>query len=85
MSGRSVGAAGAMMDVTVEIHCAKCGSGNYSLPQGVGGDAPLLCMDCGIRLGSVAELQAEMLEQALARCAETLRRGLAARAAGEAA
>ena len=85
MCGRRVGGLDAMMDVTVEIHCGTCGSANYSLPQGTSGDAPLLCNDCGIRIGSVGQLQEEMLEQALAHCAETLRRDLETLPKGEAA
>ena len=64
------------MDVEVEIHCETCGSANYSLPDGVGDEAAILCMDCGARLGSIAELKAEMLEQALLHSAEALRRDL---------
>ena len=64
------------MDVSVEIHCAGCGSANYSLPDGASDDAPLLCNDCGRRLGSVAELKAEMLEQAVGHSAEALREQL---------
>jgi hypothetical protein len=64
------------MDVSVEIHCAGCGSANYSLPDGPADDAPLLCNDCGRRLGSVAELKAEMLEQAVSHSAESLREQL---------
>ena len=65
-----------MMDVSVEVHCGTCGSANYSLPGGGGDEAPVQCNDCGGRLGSVAELKVEMLEQALAHSAEALRRGL---------
>ena len=64
------------MDVVVEIHCAACGSANYSLPDGAADDAQVACNDCGRRLGSVAELKAEMVEQALAHSAEALRRNL---------
>ena len=64
------------MDVSVEIHCAACGSANYSLPESAGDDDPLTCNDCGRRLGSVAELKAEMLDQARAHSAESLRRDL---------
>ena len=63
-----------MMDVSVEIHCATCGSANYSLPAGSADDALLVCNDCSGRLGSVAELKAELIGQALARSAEALRR-----------
>ena len=64
------------MDVSVEIHCAACGSANYSLPDGEGDDAAVNCNDCGRRLGSIGELKAEMLAQALAHSAEALRRDL---------
>lgn len=64
------------MDVSVEVHCATCGSANYGLPQGSGDAAVILCNDCGSRLGDVAELKAELFEQALARSAEALRRAL---------
>ena len=64
------------MDVSVEIHCAGCGSANYSLPAGEADGAPVECNDCGRTLGTIAELKAEMLAQALAHSAETLRRDL---------
>jgi hypothetical protein len=64
------------MDVSVEIHCAACGSANYSLPDGEGDDAAVNCNDCGRRLGCIGELKAEMLAQALAHSAEALRRDL---------
>lgn len=64
------------MDVSVEIHCAGCGSANYSLPDGAGDDAAVLCNDCGRRLGSIGDLKAEMMEQLLSHSAEALRRDL---------
>ena len=64
------------MDVAVEIHCAACGSANYSLPEGEADDASVNCNDCGRRLGSIGDLKAEMLAQALAHSAEALRRDL---------
>ena len=64
------------MDVTVEIHCSGCGSANYSLPGGGDDEAPVDCNDCGRRLGTIAELKAEMIDQALAHSAEALRRDL---------
>ena len=74
------------MDVSVEIHCGTCGSGNYSLPAGTGDDgAPVRCNDCGAGLGSVAELKAELMIQARARSAEALRGELDRLQRGEAA
>ena len=67
---------GAIMEVTVEIHCAACGSANYSLPEGETDDAPVDCNDCGRRLGTIGELKAEMFDQALGHSAEALRRDL---------
>ena len=74
-----------MMDVTVEIHCGTCGSGNYSLHEGGSDDAALLCNDCGKRLGTVAEMKSEMVAQAIAHSAEALRRDLGRLDEGEAA
>lgn len=73
------------MDVALEIHCSACGSANYSLPDGVADSGSILCNDCGVRLGSVADLKAEMLDQALAHSAEALRQALADLHAGKAA
>ena len=68
--------ASTMMDVTVEIHCGACGSANYSLPEGRATGGRVKCNDCGLDLGGLQDLQAEMLEEALAHSAEALRRAL---------
>ena len=57
---------GTSMDVSVEIHCAACGSANYSLLEGEASDAGVNCNDCGRRLGSIAELKAAESELAAA-------------------
>jgi hypothetical protein len=64
------------MDVAVEIHCAGCGSANYSLPDGAADEATVACNDCGRPFGTVADLKAEMMEQAIAHSAEARRREL---------
>jgi hypothetical protein len=64
------------MDVSVEIHCDACGSANYSLPEGLGDGAPIRCNDCGADQGSVEELRAALLAQAIGHSAEALRQGL---------
>jgi hypothetical protein len=64
------------MDVSVEIHCGTCGSANYSMPEGESDQSSVVCNDCGVRLGSIAELKAELLEQATAHSAEALRKEL---------
>ena len=61
------------MDVSVEIHCAGCGSANYSLPGGGGDEAPVRCNDSGRTLATVADLKAELLAQVTAHSAEALR------------
>ena len=64
------------MDVSVEIHCSTCGSANYSMPEGEADTATVVCNDCGVKLGSIAALKAELIEQAFAHSAEALRREL---------
>jgi hypothetical protein len=64
------------MDVSVEIHCAACGSANYSLPEGAGDESRVACNDCGREFGTVADLKAEMMAQAAAHSAEARRREL---------
>ena len=69
------------MDVSVEIHCEVCGSANYSLPEDE--DAPIRCNDCGSDQGSLAELRAALLLQALEHSADRVRRALDKLAAGD--
>ena len=64
------------MDVSVEIHCESCGSANYSLPDGSADDAPIRCNDCGAPQGTIGELRAALLDQAIDHSAEALRRDL---------
>ena len=61
------------MDVSVEVHCAGCGSANYALPDGAADEAPVCCNDCGRRLGTVGVVKAEMMAQAVAHSAEAVR------------
>ena len=64
------------MDVSVEIHCAKCGSANYSLSEGRAELGMIACNDCGRTMGSLEALKSEMLDQAIARSSERLREAL---------
>lgn len=73
------------MDVSVEIHCAACGSANYSLPGGFDAASPVRCNDCGRELGTVAELQSETMAQITAHSAEARRAELERLRSGEAA
>lgn len=64
------------MDVSVEIYCEACGSANYSLPDGVGDEAPISCNDCGADQGNVGALKAALLARVLGQSAEALRGNL---------
>ena len=64
------------MDVSVEVHCSKCGSANYSLPSGSGPSSLIVCNDCGRQLGTLGSLVDELLAQVAAHSAEALRRDL---------
>jgi uncharacterized Zn finger protein (UPF0148 family) len=60
------------MDVTVEIHCDKCGSANLSFPaQGAAGE--IACNDCGERHGTLEALADELIACARRHSAEALR------------
>ncbi len=61
------------MDVSVEIHCAACGSANWGLPGGLADEDPIHCNDCGRTMGSLRGLKDEMLSQAIARSADIQR------------
>lgn len=63
------------MDISLEIHCDRCGSANLAFGDGDDG-ATVQCNDCGIPHGSVAALKGELVEHLLAQSAEALRRGL---------
>ena len=64
------------MDVSIEVHCATCGSANYSLPSGLKPESPISCNDCGRVMGTMAALHDEILDQVAAHSAEALRRDL---------
>jgi len=63
------------MDISLEIHCDRCGSASLSF--GSGGDGETIrCNDCGAGHGTLAALKAELSELLLAQSAEALRRDL---------
>jgi DNA-directed RNA polymerase subunit RPC12/RpoP len=64
------------MDVSVEIHCGKCGSANYSLPEEMTSQASIICNDCGSGLATLDQLREELMAQVMARSAEALRHDL---------
>ena len=64
------------MDISVELHCDRCGSANLSLPARDDEAAAIACNDCGEAHGSLAELKEELFACALQQSAEALREGL---------
>jgi hypothetical protein len=64
------------MDVTVELHCDRCGSANLSLPAPEDSAGAIACNDCGEAHGTLAELRDELLACALQQGAEAKREGL---------
>ena len=64
------------MDVSVELHCDRCGSANLSLPAHGDEAGAIACNDCGESHGTLAELREELLACALRQSAETLRSDL---------
>ncbi len=63
------------MDVTVELHCDRCGSANLSLPTDSEAGA-IRCNDCGEEHGTLGDLREELLACARRHSAEPLREGL---------
>jgi len=63
------------MDISLEIHCDRCGSANLSFGDGGDGTA-IRCNDCGLDHGTVGALKRELVEHLLAQSAEALRKNL---------
>lgn len=63
------------MDISLEIHCDRCGSANLSFGDG-GDGAAVRCNDCGLDHGTVGALKEELVEHLLAQSAEALRQNL---------
>ena len=64
------------MDITVELHCDKCGSANLSLPAADGDGDAIACNDCGETHGTLAGLREDLFACALERSSQKLREGL---------
>lgn len=63
------------MDVTVELHCDRCGSANLAFPEDEAA-GEIACNDCGEKQGGLAELAEELMRCARAHSAGALREGL---------
>ena len=63
------------MDISLEIHCDRCGSANLAFGDGAD-SAVIRCNDCGLDHGTVGALKGELVEQLLAQSAEALRQNL---------
>ncbi len=63
------------MDVSVELHCDKCGSANLAFPSHATADE-IACNDCGERHGTVAALGEQLLACARERSAQALREAI---------
>lgn len=61
------------MDVTVELHCDKCGSANLSLPPPDQVTSSIGCNDCGADHGSLDSLHQELIASAQRLSAQALR------------
>ena len=64
------------MDVTVELHCDKCGSANLSLPPPERVTSAIACNDCGADHGSLDALHQELIASAQRLSANVLRDGI---------
>ena len=64
------------MDITVELHCEKCGSANLSLPPREDEASAIACNDCGENNGTLTELREELFACALQQGAEAKREEL---------
>ena len=64
------------MDVTVELHCEKCGSANLTLPPAEDETSAIVCNDCSEENGTLAELKADLFACALQQSSQALREGL---------
>lgn|GEM_PF-1668126 len=64
------------MDITVELHCDKCGSANLSLPAADGAGEAIACNDCGETHGTLAGLREDLFACALEQSSQKLREGL---------
>ena len=64
------------MDITVELHCDKCGSANLGFPAAEEQAALIACNDCGESHGTLAELRDDLFACAVGRSSQELREGL---------
>ena len=64
------------MDVTLELHCDKCGSANLTMPETDEDESAIACNDCSETHGTFGTLKAELIACALAHSSQAQRRAL---------
>jgi len=50
--------------LNIDLTCKACGNNRFSFSEAQTDDAPILCIDCGHRVGTLGSLKA-MVEQAV--------------------
>lgn len=64
------------MDISVELHCDRCGSANLNLPEQGDEASAITCNDCSSSQGTIAELRSDLLACAMQKSAQALRSDL---------
>ena len=64
------------MDISVELHCERCGSANLSIPDAANEGTQISCNDCSADQGTIAELREDLLACALQQSSQALRADL---------
>ena len=47
----------------IELSCGRCGGNRFDYPMVLTDDAVIICVDCGHKVGTVAELQHKVIQQ----------------------
>jgi DNA-directed RNA polymerase subunit RPC12/RpoP len=53
----------------IDLSCAQCGSNRIDIPAEAGDETPIVCGECGHRLGSLGEVKAQVEKAVLRRAA----------------
>lgn len=49
-----------MVRLKIDLSCGACGSNRIDIPAQAQDDGPVLCGDCGHRLGSLGDLKSQV-------------------------